>query len=382
MTDVIAFIGPSISAARARELLGDRGEIWPPARQGDVWRAIARGPKAIVLIDGVFEAQPSVWHREILAALEAGIAVYGASSMGALRAAELHEAGMVPVGKVATRYRVGYYSDDSAVALLHGDADSGYRALTVPLVSVESLAESAREAKLITRVESRAIHDSAAALFYQDRTWPAILGGAELPPKKRSAFEKWLTGRPRDVKWQDAEACLARAVAELDASSGGVRFLRQREPAHVRRRRLQDGIAQIGRDLIPTGEIIASLSQRKDASQLASDGLRRALLASFARNLGVTVTSDEVVDLVREWALGLQVDTDEPRVFFRSLGMDEAQGLRTAEELALERKLLRNAERVVADGASFIEAIATEARLTGVWFEEAEKVARRRRTRS
>ncbi len=33
------------------------GVCVPPARQGDVWKA---------LIDGVFEAQPSVWHREIL----------------------------------------------------------------------------------------------------------------------------------------------------------------------------------------------------------------------------------------------------------------------------------------------------------------------------
>ena len=382
MSELIAFIGPSLSRERASELLGDRGEVWPPARQGDVWRAIREGPKAIALIDGVFEAQPSVWHREILAALEAGIAVYGASSMGALRAAELKDIGMVPVGEIARRYALGIEEDDDAVALLHGDADSGYRPLTVPLISVEFAAAEARKAKAISLPELRRIMERARSLFYQERTWSAVLDGAELSAKKRASFEAWLAANPRDIKWRDAEECLHRALSELPKQEGGVRLLRNREPAHVRRRRLLEGMAQLDGDRVPTGEVITALTQRNDHAQLASDGLRRALLAAYARNLGISVTPDEVISLVREWAAGLQVETNEPKEFFRSLGMDEAQGLRTAEELALERKLLRNAERVVADGPSFLEAITTEARLTGIWFEEAARVARRRRTRS
>lgn len=382
MSRVIAFLGPSLSHARAAELLGADGAIWGPARQGDVWRALGEGPTALALIDGVFEAQPSVWHREILGALESGVAVYGAASMGALRAAELHEVGMVGVGEVYRRYRSGRYSDDAAVALLHGDAEAGYRGLTVPLVSVEVWAEEAQAARVLTRPQAAAVAASAAALFYQERTWPAVLEAAALPPARRAAFEAWLAQHPGDVKGKDAEACLLQVVAELGQHAGGVRFLRHREPAHVRRRRLRDGMARLGRERIPSGEVVAALTRRKDAAQLASDGLRRALLAAFARTLGISVTAQEVVALVREWAAGLEAQTEDPREFFRTLGMDEAQGLRTAEELALERKLLRHAERVVADGPSFEEAIANEARLTGIWFEEAERVARRRRTRS
>jgi hypothetical protein len=47
---VIAFLGPSLSAAEAKSLLGC--EIRPPARQGDVFRALPGAPDALVLLDG------------------------------------------------------------------------------------------------------------------------------------------------------------------------------------------------------------------------------------------------------------------------------------------------------------------------------------------
>ena len=82
---LVVIVGPSLSAEEARRVAPCT--LLPPARQGDVWRALALRPRALVLLDGVFEAQPSVWHHELLAALEAGVAVFGGASMGALRAA-------------------------------------------------------------------------------------------------------------------------------------------------------------------------------------------------------------------------------------------------------------------------------------------------------
>ncbi len=111
---IVAFLGPSLPAAEAKGF-----RVFPPARQGDVWRAIALRPRAIALIDGVFESQPSVWHHEILDALDAGIPVIGGASMGALRAAELHTLGMRGAGRIFGWYRDGQVIDDSEVALLH-----------------------------------------------------------------------------------------------------------------------------------------------------------------------------------------------------------------------------------------------------------------------
>ena len=73
---VIVFLGPSLPVREAKQLL--RADYRPPARQGDLFRAIDARPDVIVLIDGVFESAPSVWHHELLAAHASGIALLGA----------------------------------------------------------------------------------------------------------------------------------------------------------------------------------------------------------------------------------------------------------------------------------------------------------------
>jgi hypothetical protein len=99
------FLGPSLSVAEARGILD--AHYLPPVTMGDVTRLVARRPSAIGIIDGLFERVPAVWHKEILFALSQGIPVYGASSMGALRAAELEAFGMIGIGQIFAAYRDG-----------------------------------------------------------------------------------------------------------------------------------------------------------------------------------------------------------------------------------------------------------------------------------
>ncbi len=89
---IIVFCGPTISPEKAQTQLN--AEYRPPAKQGDIYLAALTGPKVIVLIDGYFASVPSVWHKEVLYAMSQGVHVYGCSSMGALRAAELEHFGM------------------------------------------------------------------------------------------------------------------------------------------------------------------------------------------------------------------------------------------------------------------------------------------------
>jgi hypothetical protein len=88
-SDTIVFLGPSLPRAEAERILP--AEYLPPAAMGDIYRAVSRParqrPRRIALIDGYFERMAAPWHKEILWALERGAQVYGASSMGALRAA-------------------------------------------------------------------------------------------------------------------------------------------------------------------------------------------------------------------------------------------------------------------------------------------------------
>src|SRR5688572_27665050 len=135
MNQVVVFLGPSLPATDAKAILPC--EVRPPARQGDVFRALGDRPRLIVLLDGVFEHSPSVWHHEIVATNAAGVPMIGASSMGALRAAEFVGTRMIEgVGEVFRAYATGKLVDDGEVALLHASAEHGFRPLTVPLVNV------------------------------------------------------------------------------------------------------------------------------------------------------------------------------------------------------------------------------------------------------
>jgi hypothetical protein len=122
---IVVFLGPSLAADEARRLLPAR--YVPPARCGDILRARRLEPRVIAVVDGLFGTTAAVWHKEILLALEDGRAVFGAASMGALRAAELAAFGMIGVGAIFEAYRDGRYTDDDEVAVAHGPATEGFR---------------------------------------------------------------------------------------------------------------------------------------------------------------------------------------------------------------------------------------------------------------
>src|ERR1043165_3840307 len=105
----IAFSGPSLPPSKAPVVAGV--EWRPPVRQGDLYRAALSRPALIGVIDGTFELVPTVWHKEILWAMAHGIHVYGAASIGALRAAELCDFGMKGIGEVYRQFGVGGLRD-------------------------------------------------------------------------------------------------------------------------------------------------------------------------------------------------------------------------------------------------------------------------------
>lgn len=75
-------------------------DVASPVQRGDVIDDIENKIGCILILDGVFHQSLSVCPSEIMDALRRGIRVFGASSMGALRAAELEPYGMVGIGEV------------------------------------------------------------------------------------------------------------------------------------------------------------------------------------------------------------------------------------------------------------------------------------------
>jgi hypothetical protein len=143
------FVGPTLPRAEIGALCDF--VCLPPAAQGDVLHLAKARPRAIGIIDGYFDGVPAVWHKEILWAIREGIHVFGASSMGALRAAELAPFGMRGVGRIFEAYRAGVlgasgdeaFEDDDEVCVVHGPPESGYVAASEALVNIRRTLDDA-----------------------------------------------------------------------------------------------------------------------------------------------------------------------------------------------------------------------------------------------
>src|SRR5215475_12843923 len=112
MTGII-FAGPSLPPSLAP--LFPALEWRPPLSQGDLFRAATEHPALIGVVDAYFERVATVWHKEILWAMAEGIHVYGAASIGALRAAELVDFGMQGVGAIFRHFQTTPLADDDEV---------------------------------------------------------------------------------------------------------------------------------------------------------------------------------------------------------------------------------------------------------------------------
>ncbi len=222
--NVVVFVGPSLPKARAEA----EGEVvvLPPAAVGDIYNAARRGARAIGLIDGYFEGVPSVWHKEILWALREGVEVFGGSSMGALRAAELHAFGMRGVGQIFEWFRDGLLEDDDEVAVLHGPAETGYLMLSEPMVNFRATLERASKENLIGSDTREALLSVAKRVFYQERTWDAVLAHPDVeavPGDERERLSAWLPEGRIDIKKSDALSVLSAvktAAGQLGVRTG------------------------------------------------------------------------------------------------------------------------------------------------------------------
>jgi hypothetical protein len=210
------FVGPTLPPAEVRAL--EDFICLPPASMGDVYRAAGSRPQAIGIIDGYFEGVPAVWHKEILWAMSQGIHVFGSASMGALRAAELYEFGMRGIGRIFEAYRSGVLEDDDEVAVVHGPAETGYVALSEPMVNIRATLEAAEREGIVSPSIRAELIERAKGHFYQDRAWEALLMDDRLESGAAADLERlrdWLPAGRIDRKRSDALAMIAAMRAFL-----------------------------------------------------------------------------------------------------------------------------------------------------------------------
>ncbi|MEM6663556.1 MAG: TfuA-like protein [Pseudomonadota bacterium] len=196
MSEIFVFLGPTLPVEEARLRLD--AAYLPPVSQGDVAGLVDRAPRAIGIIDGIFQLVPTVWHKEILYALDAGIPVFGAASMGALRAAELDHFGMRGVGRIYRWYASGILDADDEVAVTHAPAALGHQPLSEAMVNIRATLGQAVEQGCLSRTDAADLIEICAATPYWLRGRDRLIRDAE-----RAGFGKTSIRHLKRMDWVD-----------------------------------------------------------------------------------------------------------------------------------------------------------------------------------
>lgn len=352
---IAVFLGPTLSPVEARNIL--EADYYPPAGMGDVYRAMSHGVQTILLIDGVFHQAPSVWHRELLDAIAEGITLVGASSMGALRAAELSPFGMLGHGQVFAWYRDGVIEADDEVALVHGTHEEGFLPISEPLVNIRyTLQQGVRDGTL-TPADARELAAYAQSLYYPQRSYDALLDSPLVrawPTDKRDVLARYFYTHRVDLKRQDAISALRYCQQQ---SITPQRALPSCLHPSVARMKWELVPALYGQLLTPQGRVTGDellQSMRMDEEQVSAlrETLsRRCFLLEWARQNAIACPDAHLSAFTQQWERDHGVDSQGN--WLRANGLLRG----TYQRLLAERAL---ADWIIRQGPAYFGLSPTE----------------------
>jgi len=288
----VVFAGPSLPPDFT---LLERCDVRPPAQRGDLLAAVSGmggRPRTIVLLDGYYFNVPAVPHKEILYALDAGVRVIGAASLGALRAVELETLGMIGVGTIFDAYRSGVLDGDDEVALLHAPAENGYRPLTVALVELRHVVDQRTAAGAFPVDAGRRLIAAVKALSFLDRHPSKIAELARDEMEEDAARDLVRRVESAGLKQSDARKAIELALEETTAAE-----IRSRPPTgyihFYKEAYLRCPPAGADRPSLQRAWRMAQLFHPEAAAFVREIRLRALLAAATVRH-GITVPIDRV----------------------------------------------------------------------------------------
>ena len=150
-----------------------------------------------------------------------------ARGVGALRAAELDSFGMRGVGWVYQAFRDGTLDRDDEVAVGHAAAEDGYRPLSEAMVNIRRTLPAAEQQGIISAATRGILLTAGTALFYPERTWPALLRAAEAAradrgrARRAAAVAAGRAGRPAGRRRRGHAARDARLPRRRPGTAAG-----------------------------------------------------------------------------------------------------------------------------------------------------------------
>ena len=214
---VVIFAGPSIEQEAINTII-PTARVEPPVERGDIVRILNAGRviSHIGIVDGRFFQNLSISPKEVLQAIDAGVKVYGSSSMGALRAVELAPYGMHGIGQIFELYQSRIVDGDDEVALVY-DIERN-QALSEPMINIRIALERAKEVGIICESEKKICIDLLKNIYFLDRTYKSLIAALkskldeEIVLKLQQFFEKEAPNAKRD----DAVALLKAIKQDID----------------------------------------------------------------------------------------------------------------------------------------------------------------------
>ena len=194
MNGWVVFLGPCLPLSEAKQRF-PAGHFVPPIRRGDIPRLMEEGWRRFAIVDGEFAQSLSVSLVELREAIRGGAWIAGASSMGALRAAEGYPLGVHGVGWIYEAYREGRIESDEDVALVFDQRS--HRPLSIPLINLRWVGCCALEDGILSAAEVDEAIVLAAAIPYWERSPKRLRSGDPAACRALQVLVDRLEAEPR-----------------------------------------------------------------------------------------------------------------------------------------------------------------------------------------
>lgn len=184
------FIESTLSQEEIKPFVHSSDLLLPSIMRGDLIKLYSSytSIKEVIIVDGVFEQHPSITHKEILWLLSKGVKIVGIGSLGALRAYELRNEGMLGFGWVYEQFFMGYVDGDDEVAVAYDPKDPA-NSKTLAMINFRKTIENNPKLKEYLSI-IKEIH-------FRERTWKTL--SKQLPGNIKNIFRANYT----DVKKED-----------------------------------------------------------------------------------------------------------------------------------------------------------------------------------
>jgi len=192
MSKPVIYLGPSLDLSTAKSTLD--ATYLPPIKRGDLAKL---GPEieTVGIVDGEFFQSLSVSTMEILPLLDRGVQIYGASSIGALRAVETELFGMIGVGEIFAWFRDGLVDADDEVALTYDPVT--FRPISEPLINIRFALQEAALERIVDGWTANQIIEEIRKVYFPFRSFHLVC-------RRCPKFEEFVSDQQPNRKRDDA----------------------------------------------------------------------------------------------------------------------------------------------------------------------------------